>query len=64
MVTESDCAAVMLLDAGVTVTVGVVGFEPVPPPELPLPHAAIEIKIANWRRMKMSATNRFIQNPS
>jgi hypothetical protein len=26
MVTESDCAVVMLLDAGVTVTVGVVGF--------------------------------------
>ena len=26
MVTESDCAAEMLLDAGVTVTVGVVGF--------------------------------------
>jgi hypothetical protein len=26
MATESDCVVVMLLDAGVTVTVGVVGF--------------------------------------
>jgi len=63
MVTESDCAVVMLLDAGVTVIVGVVGFEPVPPPEPPLPHAAIEMAIANSRRTKMSATNRFIQKP-
>jgi hypothetical protein len=53
----------MLLDAGVTVTVGVVGLVPVPPPELPLPHAPIEIAIANWRRTKKNVTNRFMQNP-
>ena len=63
MATESDCAVAMLLDAGVTVTVGVVGFEPVPPPEPPLPHAAIEMTIANSRTTKISASNRFIQNP-
>ena len=62
IVTESDCAVVMLLDAGVTVTVGVVGFEPVPPPEPPLPHAAIEMTIANSRTTRISASNRFIQN--
>jgi hypothetical protein len=53
----------MLLDAGVTVTVGVVGFGPVPPPELPLPHAPIEIATANRRKTKKSAPNRFIKTP-
>ena len=43
IVTESDCAVVMLLDAGVTVTVGVVGFEPVPPPEPPLLELLLEL---------------------
>ena len=37
MVTESDCATVMLAAAGVTVTVGVVGWLRV---ELVPPHAA------------------------
>jgi hypothetical protein len=63
-VTARLCAVVILLDAGETVTVGVVRFCFVPPPpELPPPHASIERKtaerITTWKR----PANRFIQKP-
>jgi hypothetical protein len=65
MLTESDCAVVMLLDAGVTVTVGVVGFWLVvpPPPWLPPPQAPVESAIEERRRPKNKPANRFIEKP-
>ena len=51
-------------DAGVTVTVGVVGFWLVfPSPWLPPPHAPIERAITKRRRTKISPANRFTQTP-
>jgi len=62
MVAASDCAVVMLLDAGVTVTVGVVGFWLVHPTAwLPPPHAPIERAIAKRRRtMQKSPLGNFL----
>ena len=64
MVTLRLCAVVTLLDAGVTATVGVVGFGFVPPPPPPpLPHAQIDQAIAIKSRKRKSFANRFIQIP-
>jgi hypothetical protein len=65
MVTASVCAVVMLPDAGVTVTVGVVGFWLVPPPPwLPPPHDAIERATAKRRNRRKGFANRFTPTPS
>jgi hypothetical protein len=65
-VTARLCAVEILLDAGVTVTVGVVGFWFVPPPPWlpplpPPPHAAIETTVAVKRKTRKSLAIRFIQ---
>jgi hypothetical protein len=54
----------MLPDAGVTATVGVTGFDVVPPPPwLPPPHAQIERIVAEKGTRKQNFANRFIQTP-
>jgi hypothetical protein len=64
-VTESACAVVMLPDAGVTDTVGVVGFGLVPPPPwLPEPHAPTERANAEKRRTRNGFADRFIEGSS
>jgi hypothetical protein len=64
-VTESAWAVVMLPDAGVTVTVGVVGFGLVPPPSwLPEPHAPTERANADKRRTRNGFADRFIEGSS
>ena len=64
MVTLRLCSVVMLLDAGVTPTVGVVGFGfvPSPPPPPPL-HAQTDQTIVIIRRKRRSFANRFIYMP-
>ena len=64
-VTESACAVVMLPDAGMTDTVGVVGFALVPPPPwLPGPHAPTERANAKERRTRNGFADRFIEGSS
>jgi hypothetical protein len=65
MVITSLCEVVRLLAAGVTVTVGVVGFWFVvpPPPWLPLPHPATENTTPKRRNTKIRLANRFIKKP-
>ena len=64
MVTLRLCAVVTLLDAGVTATVGVVGFGLVPPPPPPpLPHAQTDQAIAIKSRKRKNFANRFIPMP-
>jgi hypothetical protein len=54
----------MLLDAGVTATVGVVELWFVPPPPWPPPlHAAIEKSIEEKKTRTKSRPNRIIQTP-
>jgi hypothetical protein len=65
MVTLRLCAVVMLPDAGMTVTVGVVGFALVPPPPwLPEPHAPTERANAEKRRTRNGFADRFIEGSS
>src|ERR1035437_9455505 len=66
MATVRLCAVEILLDAGVTVTVGVVGFwfDPSPPwlpPLPPPPHAAIETTVAVKKKTRKTLAIRFIQ---
>jgi hypothetical protein len=62
MVTLRFWAVVMLLDAGVTATVGEVGFWLVPPPPwFPPLHAPIERRGAKRRDMMDNCENRFMQ---
>ena len=63
-VTARLCAVVIVLEAGVTVTVGVVGFWPPPPPPWlppPPPQALVKTAIVNTREARNSFANRFIR---
>src|SRR5471030_615186 len=62
MVTLRLCAVVMLLDAAVTLTAGVVGFGVVPPLPPPL-HALTHEMIAIKRKKRGNFANRIIQKP-
>jgi hypothetical protein len=62
IVTESGCVVLMLVDAGVTSTVGMVGFWLVPAPRWPpLPHAVTERTIAKMETGRKSFANRLIE---
>jgi hypothetical protein len=64
-VTESACAVVMLPDAGMTDTAGVVGFALVPrPPWFPGPHAPTERANTKERRTRNGFADRFIEGSS